>query len=74
MFTPILNQSFKIIISTILTLGITQILLVLIARFVASKKHWSKPKATLIAELVWMLLRSDVNSGHQTFQAANWPA
>ncbi len=56
MFAPIINQWSKIIISTVLALGITEILLVLAAKFIAAKKGWPKRTAILIAQLVWLFL------------------
>jgi len=59
-FAPILNQGLKIILSMVLMLGVMEILLLLVAKFVASKKHWSKRKAILIAQLIWLLFAYQV--------------
>jgi len=53
-FTPTIKKAFDVIIPTLLALGITEILFILAARYVAKTKGWPKKKAILIAELLWL--------------------
>lgn len=54
MFTPIIKKAFDVIIPALIALGITEILFILAARYIAKRKGWPKSRAILIAELLWL--------------------
>lgn len=54
--SSVVNHGFSIIIRGILILGLSEILFLVIARFIATKNNWNKRRAIAIAQLIWLPL------------------
>lgn len=52
--TSMLKKWQHIVIPMILVLGISEILFVLVAKFIATQRQWSRRNAVLIAQIIWL--------------------
>jgi hypothetical protein len=54
MFAPIIKEAFSIIIPSLIAILITELLFILVAKYIANRKGWQKRRAILIGQILWL--------------------